>query len=229
MSERPRRVKGPGQSRMVEIYQCDYELWQRFKRRFEGGWEEEEGLMVFERVSRMYARNLDYLSLAIHSDVFGRGVSVLDQCRTKVVTTGMGKSGIVARMMTANLCGIGVPSVWINPAEALHGGLGLMGHEDVVVVVSKSATTGEVLRFWNRLPDWVLSVGILGDVDTDLGDCVDAAIEVKGHYEPVSGGVIPMGWLASAGAVADALVIGLMEKRGIEEKVVKWFHPAGGE
>lgn len=147
----------------------------------------------------------------------------------KVVVSGLGKSGHVSRKIVATLQSTGTPSVFLHPAEAMHGDLGVCQSEDPVVLVSKSGTTAEMLDLipafkHNRSP----LIGILGNVESPLARVMDVVLDASVQREADPGGFTPTASVAVALATGHALAVALMEARGFSAEQFSRFH-AGGQ
>ncbi len=147
----------------------------------------------------------------------------------KVVVSGLGKSGHVGRKITATLQSTGTPSVFMHPAEAMHGDLGVCQAGDPVVMVSKSGTTAEMLGLIEPLRKMRSPlIGILGNVDSPLAKAMDVVLDASVQREADPGGFTPTASVAVALAMGHALAVALMESRGFSAEQFSQFH-AGGQ
>jgi arabinose-5-phosphate isomerase len=147
----------------------------------------------------------------------------------KVVVSGLGKSGHVAKKITATLQSTGTPSVFMHPAEAMHGDLGVCQDSDPVVMVSKSGTTAEMLGLVEPLRKLRSPlIGILGNVDSPLAKAMDVVLDASVQREADPGGFTPTASVAVALALGHALAVALMESRGFSAEHFSRFH-AGGQ
>ncbi len=146
----------------------------------------------------------------------------------KVVVTGMGKSGNVARMIAATLQSTGVPAVFLHPAEAGHGDLGVCQAGDCVLMISKSGSTAELLDLVAPLRGFdVRFIGILGNLHSPLAAEMDAVLDASVAREADPGGYTPTASSMVALALGHALAVALMEARGFTAEHFHRFHPAG--
>jgi len=159
---------------------------------------------------------------------FEAAVDILFQCRGQVVVTGMGKSGLIGRKIAATLTSTGCPAVFLHPAEAIHGDIGIIHPEDAVVALSTSGETEEVIRllaYIKRLGIQLIS--LVGNPRSTLARQSDVFIDCSVEKEACPIGLVPSTSSTLALAVGDALSIALMEKRGFSEEDFHFFHPGG--
>ncbi len=146
----------------------------------------------------------------------------------KVVVTGVGKSGHVARKLAATLQSTGTPSVFLHPTDASHGDLGICQRGDPVLMISKSGATAELLALIEPLRQFEAHfIGILGAVKSPLGFRMDIVLDATIEREADSGGFTPTSSTVVALALGHALAIGLMEARGFTAADFYRYHPAG--
>ncbi len=159
---------------------------------------------------------------------FVKAIDALDGCRGRVVVTAIGKPGFVAQKLSATLASIGVASHFLHPAEAAHGDLGRVVKGDVVVALSNSGATEEVLRLvqpLNRLK--VKLIVIVGDVNSPLAQKADIVIGVGRVDEACPMGLVPTASTAALLAMADALAMTLAWRRQVTTSQYARFHPGG--
>jgi arabinose-5-phosphate isomerase len=159
---------------------------------------------------------------------FAAAVDILYRCRGQVVVAGMGKSGLIGRKIAATLTSTGTPAVFLHPAEAIHGDIGIIHPEDAVILLSTSGETGEV----TRMLDYIKRLGIkmialVGNPRSTLARQSDVFIDCGVEKEACPIGLVPSASSTLALAVGDALSIALMEKRGFSEEDFRYFHPGG--
>jgi arabinose-5-phosphate isomerase len=159
---------------------------------------------------------------------FERAVSLILDSSGKTVTSGMGKSGFVARKLAATLCATGTPAAFLHPAEAVHGDLGLLEPGDVVVLISKSGSTEELVRLLPRLQQaGVARIGLLGNVESPLAQGCDAVLDASVEHEGDPHNLVPAASAIVATALGDALAVALMEARQFSPEDFGVFHPGG--
>ena len=146
----------------------------------------------------------------------------------KVVVMGMGKSGHIARKIAATLQSTGTPSVFVHPTEAGHGDLGICQPGDLVVMISKSGSTAELLDLIGPLRRFEARfIGILGNVRSPLAAEMDIVLDASVQREADPGGFTPTSSTVVALALGHALAVALMEARGFTAEHFHRFHPAG--
>jgi arabinose-5-phosphate isomerase len=167
---------------------------------------------------------------------FERAVDCLDSCGGRVVVTGMGKSGIIARKIAATLSSTGTPALYLHPAEAVHGDLGMLVRGDVVLALSSSGETEEILQLLvtiRRIGCKLIT--ITGDklypADSQkrstLAQAADFALDCSIDQEACSLGLAPTASTTAMLALGDALAVALSEKRGFKEEDFAHLHPGG--
>jgi arabinose-5-phosphate isomerase len=185
-------------------------------------------LEIARRVLEIEARTLSQLISRLDSR-FERAVETLLACRGRVVVAGMGKSGLVGQKISATFSSTGTPSFFLHPAEALHGDLGRLVRNDVLVALSYSGETEELLQ----LLDTVKRLGIAlitltGSPASTLGRASDVVIDAGVPQEACPLGLAPTASTTAMLALGDALAMALLEKRGFTEEDYAHLHPGGG-
>jgi arabinose-5-phosphate isomerase len=166
---------------------------------------------------------------------FQRALDLLFSCSGRVVVTGMGKSGIIGRKIAATLSSTGTPSLFLHPADAIHGDLGMLVRGDVVLALSSSGETEEILRLIaliKRLPAHLISMS--GDSlyagnggRSTLAAAADVALDCSIDKEACSLGLAPTASTTTMLALGDALAVALAERRGFKEEDFARLHPGG--
>ncbi len=156
-------------------------------------------------------------------------VELLFGCRGRAIVTGMGKSGLIGQKISATFSSTGTPSFFLHPAEALHGDLGSLVRNDVLVALSYSGETEELLR----LLDTVKRLGVplitlTGNPSSTLAAASDVVIDVGIHQEACPLGLAPTASTTAMLAMGDALAMAVLEKRGFNADDFAALHPAGG-
>jgi arabinose-5-phosphate isomerase len=147
----------------------------------------------------------------------------------KIVLTGVGKSGKIAQKIAATLCSTGSLAVYIHPTEGLHGDLGLVQSGDVVLALSNTGNTDEVVRLLPTLKNQgVAVVGMGGNLNSKLAESCDAWIDAEVENEACPHNLAPTTSTTLALALGDAIAITLMQLRGFDEKSFARNHPGGG-
>jgi arabinose-5-phosphate isomerase len=156
-------------------------------------------------------------------------VKALETCSGKVVATGMGKAGLVARKFAAILCSTGTPAVFMHSAEAAHGDLGLIAEGDCIVAFSTSGKTREVIELieLSRHLSQATVIGITSHPETDLRRVSDIVLDMGQIDEPCPLGMTPSASMAVMAAIGDALALVLMERKGITRRDYGLRHHGG--
>ena len=200
---------------------------------------------IGENVVRIEAQALSDLADRIAgpmADAFNRGVELLYCCRGRVVVTGMGKSGLIARKIAATLSSTGTPALFMHPVEALHGDLGMLAHGDVVIALSASGETDEILELLAtikrlRLPliaitcdelkaDGAVSKTSAGGQST-LASGAEVFLSCAVTQEACGIGLAPTASTTAMLALGDALAVAVAEKKGFKEEDFARLHPGG--
>src|SRR5438552_15480747 len=190
-----------------------------------------------ENVVRIEAEALRELADRIAgpmAEAFNRAMDLIYACRGRVVVTGMGKSGIIARKIAATLNSTGTPALYMQHVEAVHGDLGMVVAGDVVVALSASGETEEILRLLatiKRLQVPLISmtcdeVGAGTKIST-LVSAADVALDCSIAKEACTLGLAPTASTTTMLALGDALAVALAEKRGFKEEDFANLHPGG--
>jgi len=157
-----------------------------------------------------------------------RAVELLAQTAGKVIVTGLGKSGIIARKIAATLASTGTPAFFVHAGEGVHGDLGMVVKGDSVVAVSYSGETREILAMvplFKRLE--LPLITLTGDVASTLGKSADVALDVSVREEACPLALAPTASTTATLALGDALALVLMERRGFREEDFAFLHPGG--
>lgn len=161
-------------------------------------------------------------------EAFNDAVNMMLECRGRVVITGMGKSGIVGRKISATMASTGTPSFFLHPAEAIHGDLGMVTVDDVVLAISNSGETGEVLEILpsvKRIGAKLIS--ITGNEHSTLAKNADISLQVKVEREACPLGLAPTASTTATLAYGDALAVTLLSRRKFTADEFAIFHPGG--
>ena len=159
---------------------------------------------------------------------FDDAVSLLERCRGRVIVTGMGKSGIIARKIAATLAATGTPAHFLHPAEGVHGDLGMVVPGDVVVVLSNSGETDEILAIVPMLKRLAVPIVLLtGHPHSALARQCEVVVDVSVREEACPINLAPTASTTAALAMGDALAMALLELRGLRPEDYAAFHPRG--
>jgi len=161
-------------------------------------------------------------------DSFDRAVDALFACSGRVVVTGMGKSGLIAQKTSATLASTGTPSLFLHPADAIHGDLGRIVKGDTVLVVSHSGDTEEILALLPTIKRLASPlVAMTGRPGSALASAADVHLDVSVREEACPLGLAPTASTAAALAMGDALAMALVERRGFTVDDFAVLHPGG--
>ncbi|MDB5394963.1 MAG: D-arabinose 5-phosphate [Rhodospirillales bacterium] len=160
--------------------------------------------------------------------VFGEVAELFFGLKGRVVVTGMGKSGHIARKIAATLASTGTPAMFVHPGEASHGDLGMITPDDAVLALSNSGEAAEldaILVYTRRF--FIPLVGITGGTDNTLARTADLALVLPREPEACPMGLAPTTSTTMMLGLGDALAVALMERRGFSEEDYRTFHPGG--
>jgi arabinose-5-phosphate isomerase len=161
-------------------------------------------------------------------EAFDRAVDMLWSCTGRVVVTGMGKSGIIGQKLSATLASTGTPSLFLHPAEAVHGDLGRIVKGDVVVAISYGGETAEILTLLPLVKRLGCPlVALAGNSRSTLATVADVHLDVSVREEACPLGLAPTASTAATLAMGDALAMALLERRGFTQDDFAVLHPAG--
>jgi len=180
-----------------------------------------------KEVIRIEAEAVSGLMNSINKE-FVKAVKIIFNSKGRVVFTGMGKSGLIARKIVATLNSTGTAAIFLHPTDALHGDLGMVRKDDIVIVISKSGNTEELMDLvlmFKRLK--VKLIGMLGDKNSKIGKKSDIVLEVGVKEEACPYDLAPTASTTAALAMGDALAISLLELRGFTPEDFALLHPGG--
>ena len=179
------------------------------------------------RVLRIEAQALQDV-LARLGGEFERAVELLFACKGRVAVTGMGKSGIVGRKISATLSSTGTPSFFLHPAEAAHGDLGMLARGDTVLAVSYGGETREIVALLDALKRLEIRlVALTGRSRSTIAQASDVVLDASVNEEACSLNLAPTASTTVAMALGDALAVALLEKRDFRHDDFAALHPAG--
>jgi arabinose-5-phosphate isomerase len=192
-----------------------------------------------ENVVRIEAEALRRLADRIAGPMsrdFSRALELILSCVGRVVVTGMGKSGLIGRKLAATFASTGTPALYLHPAEALHGDLGMVMRGDLVLALSASGETAEILELLPTIKRLgVLLITLTGDClspsnghpPSSLAQAADVALDCSIHKEACSLGLAPTASTTTMLALGDALAVSLSERRGFRAEDFADLHPGG--
>ena len=187
-----------------------------------------EALEQARRVLDLESRAITQLHERLDME-FLKSVEMISQCQGRVVVTGMGKSGLIGRKLAATLASLGIPAFFLHPAEGAHGDVGMIARGDVLLAVSNSGETEEILRLLpiinNRFG--LKLIAITGNPRSTLAKRSDVVLNVQVSQEAGPFGLIPTASIAATLAMGDALAIAVMTHCGFKQGDFALFHPGG--
>jgi len=161
-------------------------------------------------------------------DRFEDAIRILLDCRGRVIVTGMGKSGIIARKIAATLSSTGTPAFFLHPAEAIHGDLGVLQSDDVILALSNSGETEELLRLLETIKRLgARMIAMTGDCKSTLAEAADVALDCQVSKEACPMNLVPTASTAAALALGDAVAMTLFVAKGIRQDDFANIHPGG--
>ncbi|TAN42167.1 MAG: KpsF/GutQ family sugar-phosphate isomerase [Nitrospirae bacterium] len=182
---------------------------------------------IAKRVLRIEAEAVSALAGRIDSS-FEKAVALIFDCSGRVIVTGMGKSGLVGKKMAATLASTGTPSFFMHPAEASHGDLGMVTSDDVILAISNSGETEEIvglIPFIERFN--VKLISMTGNAGSSLAKASEVHLDVAVKEEACPLGIVPTASTTATMAMGDAIAVALLSKRGFKEEDFALFHPGG--
>ena len=166
------------------------------------------------------AKNID--------DVFDKAVDIILACKGKLIVTGVGKSGLIGAKMAATFASTGTPSFFLHPTEALHGDLGMIGRDDVVLAISYSGESEELSSILPHIKSFETPlIGMTRDKNSTLGKYSDLVIDVVVEKEACPLNIAPTSSTTLTLALGDALAVCLMRAKNFKKSDFASFHPGG--
>ena len=186
--------------------------------------------MILETAKRVLEIESDSVRRMIEvlDDQFEKSALLISECRGRVVTTGMGKSGIICRKLAATLSSTGTPSLFMHPAEAIHGDLGMIARGDVVLMISNSGETSELLKLLTTIKRLdVPLISMLGNIESTLASHSDITLNIGVDREACPLGLAPTASSTAALALGDALAMAVSVFKGFKPEEFARLHPGG--
>lgn len=182
---------------------------------------------IAKRVLKVEADAVLALTEKLNSD-FEKAVDIIYKSMGRVVVTGMGKSGLVGKKIAATLASTGTPAFFLHPAEAGHGDLGMVTTDDVIIAISNSGETEELVGLIPFLKRFNVSlISMTGNPNSTLSKTADVNIDVSVKEEACNLGIVPTASTTATMAMGDAIAVALLIKRGFKEEDFALFHPGG--
>jgi arabinose-5-phosphate isomerase len=184
-------------------------------------------ILKAKEVIRMEADAVSALEQKINSS-FQNAIDTLYKCKGRVIITGMGKSGIIARKIVATMNSTGTPAIFLHPSDAVHGDLGMVRNDDVVICVSKSGDTQEIrqlIPMFKRIGVPIISM--VGKLNSHLAQQSDIVLDISVKVEACPHNLAPTTSTTATLAMGDALAVTLLEKKNFTADDFAMFHPGG--
>jgi arabinose-5-phosphate isomerase len=179
------------------------------------------------RVLRIEAQAIGELLQRLDAH-FEQAVDLLFACKGRVVVTGMGKSGLIGRKIAATFSSTGTPAIFMHPAEAVHGDLGMLMRDDVALAVSYGGETEEIIALLETIKRLGLRlIALTGNPRSTVATASDVVVDVSVKEEACSLNLAPTASTTAAMAMGDALAIALLDRRGFSPRDFAALHPGG--
>jgi arabinose-5-phosphate isomerase len=188
------------------------------------------GKRIVDRGRRVLALERDALSASLDrlDDHFARAVELIRDSRGRVIVSGVGKSGLIGRKIAATLTSTGTPATFLHPADSVHGDLGIVGPEDVAILISKSGESDELYALIEHLKRLgVRIIAITGEGKSGLAKHADVALDASVKEEACPHDLAPTTSTTVALALGDALAVALLEEKGFKREDFARLHPGG--
>lgn len=159
---------------------------------------------------------------------FDKALDLLFECKGRVIVSGMGKSGLIGKKIAATLTSTGTPSYFLHPAESTHGDSGIITREDIVIAISNSGETQELMNLLPLIKRFgVKIIALTGNMDSTLSKASDVVLDISVEREACPLGKAPTASTTATLAMGDALAVCLLKKRGFTEDDFLMYHPGG--
>jgi arabinose-5-phosphate isomerase len=160
-------------------------------------------------------------------DTFDRAVEAINACKGRVVFSGMGKAGLIAKKISSTFSSVGIPSMYLHPAESIHGDLGILQKDDVLFVISNSGETDEVVRILPLIKRMgLVTIVATGNTASTIARYGDIVLDVRAE-EACPYNIIPTSSSTAALAMGDAIAVTLMKERNFTRDDIALLHPGG--
>ena len=159
---------------------------------------------------------------------FDKAIDFLYNCKGRVIVTGMGKSGIIGKKIAATMSSTGTPAYFLHPAESTHGDSGVITKNDVIIAISNSGETQELMNLLPLIKRFGCPlIGMSGNINSTLGKTSDVILDISVEKEACPLGKAPTASTTATLAMGDALAVCLMEKKGFTKEDFLMYHPSG--
>lgn len=159
---------------------------------------------------------------------FDKAIDILYNCKGRVIVTGMGKSGLIGKKIAATMSSTGTPTYFLHPAESTHGDSGVITRNDVIIAISNSGETQELMNLLPLIKRFGCPlIGMTGNMNSTLAKTSDVALDISVEREADTLGKAPTASTTATLAMGDALAVCLMEEKGFTKEDFLMFHPSG--
>lgn len=186
--------------------------------------------MVIEQAKRVLKIEAEAISALTEriNESFVKAVDLIFFCKGKIVVTGVGKSGLIGQKIASTLASTGTPSFFMHPAEGVHGDLGMLSKDDVVIAISNSGESGEISQIIPVVKRMGLPlISMTGNRSSTLAKSGDAVLDISVKEEACPLGLAPTASTTATLAMGDALAVAVLDKRGFNKEDFALLHPGG--
>lgn len=156
---------------------------------------------------------------------FSKAVDLICDCQGRIVVTGMGKSGLIGKKIASTFASVGTPALFLHAAEGIHGDLGMIARGDLVIAISNSGETEEIIQLISNLKRFDIKlIGITGNVNSTLAKRSDIILDVSVKEEACPLGLVPTASTTATLAMGDALAMAIIQKKGFKKGDFAIFH-----
>jgi len=191
-------------------------------------------VMTLNRINELAKEVLDIEANSILrlknniGDSFDKAIDILYNCKGRVIVTGMGKSGLIGKKIAATMSSTGTPAYFLHPAESTHGDSGVITREDVIIAISNSGETQELMNLLPLIKRFGCNmIGMTGNLNSTLAKTSDVVLDISVEREACPLGKAPTASTTATLAMGDTLAVCLMEKKGFTKEDFLMFHPSG--
>jgi arabinose-5-phosphate isomerase len=187
---------------------------------------------IAKQVFENEAKSILNLKKIVNSDDYNKVIDILYNSKGRVIFSGIGKSGLIANKIASTFTSIGIPSIFLHPVEALHGDLGIILKNDILIVISNSGKTKEIVELIDYLNRYKKSynikiISLVGNLNSTISKNSDISLSIKVKHEACPFDLIPTSSIATTLALTDAIAISLIYKKKISSDDFYKNHPGG--
>ena len=184
-------------------------------------------LKIAKKVLKVESQAINQLINKLSID-FEKSIQAILKCKGRIIILGMGKSGIIGKKIAATMSSTGTPSYFVHPAEAIHGDLGMITNNDIIILISNSGETSELVQLINPLKlKKIKIIGMIGNKDSTLANQSNFNLDTSINEEACPLDLAPTASTSATMALGDALAIVLLELKGFDKEDFAKLHPGG--